>query len=110
MRASRETKRLRNEADALLRSGTAAERARFMKEPGIKRKPVLSALRMSFAYDFPHGPMHLLLLRWVKRVAALLAGKDDRRKGKNCSHIISEERQELIDDSLRPGATTITSA
>ena len=87
MRTSAETRRLWSEADALLCNGTAAQRDRFMKESGIKRKPVLSSLQMNFAHGIPHDPMHLLLLGWVKHVAVLLVVKDDRCKGKNCAHI-----------------------
>ena len=65
---------------------------------------------MNFSHGVPHEPMHLLLLGWVKHVAVLLVGKDDRCKGKNCAHIISEEKRRLIDDSLRAGSATIPSS
>ena len=62
MRASREAKRLWREADALVRGRTAVQRDRFMKESGMKRKPVLSSLQMDFTHGAPDHPMHLLLL------------------------------------------------
>ena len=110
MRASGEAARLWSEADELLRSGAAAQRGRFMKASKIKRKPVLSSLQMNSTHGAPHAPVHLLLLGWVKDAAALLVGKDDRCKGKNCSHIISKEKRRLIDDSLRAGPATIHSS
>ena len=110
LRTSEETKRLWSEADALLCSGTAAQRGRFMKASGIKRKPALSSLQMNFTHGAPHDPMHLLLLGWVKHVATLFVGKDDRCKGKNCSHIINEEKRGAIDDSLRAGFATTPSS
>ena len=110
MRTSRETKRLWDEADALLRNGTVAQHRRFMKESGIKKKPALSSLEMNFTHGTPHDPMHLLLLGWVKHMTVLLVGKDDRCKGKDCSHIVSEEKRRLIDDSLKAGSSTIPSS
>ena len=85
------------------------ERGRFMKASGIKRKSALSSLQMSFAHGAPHDPMHLLLLGWVKHVAALLVGKGGQCKARGCSRIISEENRRAIDGSLRAGFATTPS-
>ena len=56
-----------------------------------------------FAHDAPHGLMHILLLEWAKQSSALGVGKGGRRKRENCSGIISEAKQRMIDDSLAAG-------
>ena len=89
-----------------LRRGAKTDLQRYIKMTGIKRKPIMARLSLDFVQSVPYGPMHLLLLGWVKHIILLSSGIHPKAKLSPLNY--GSTHISHVNKSLRDGGNGIT--
>lgn len=99
-RSSTETAFEWNKIDRALRRGDRQTANEITRSKGIRRKPLISALKMDYVNSFPYDPMHQGLLGWVHHLLMLSSGLHKRCKLPNAHYSIRSERVDQISEVL----------